>query len=519
MTLNRSDTSSTTPDGAPLAGDHLATAHLLHGLKARTVSSGAITVAAQAARLAINLGGTLILVRLLTPDDFGVVAMVATIIGFMRVFKDIGLSTVTVQRDDISQAQVSNLFWINVAVSTAAAAAVAAAAPLLVAFYDEPRLAQITPALSTALLVSGMTTQHTAVLQRQMRLTDIARIDVGAMLIGTALGIALAQVGFAYWALVVMNVGTAAASLTLTWMVSRWRPSWPTRDCEMRSLIGFGANLTAGGLIFSVARGADSLLIGKLYGADGLGLYSRASVLLVRPLELFVSPLEAVILPALSRLQSDAERYRRAFLRAYESMAMAGALVTGLLLGLARPLTIVILGDGWEDASPIFAGFAAVAFFIPLCAACNWLMVSQGRGHDSLKTSVIVSIITFAAFVAGAPYGPAAVATVYSISGLLIQVPAVFSIAGREGLVRTRELWLASARYLPLWAAVCVTAWSVQRFSGLTASLQLAAGVAAGLSIGTVVIAADHRSRELVASLVDTVLQLARARRYAGAVS
>ncbi len=239
----------------------------------------------QGVQFALTLASTMVLARLLIPRDFGLLAMVFTIMGFLRVFKEAGLSTATVQREGITHAQVSNLFWINVAVSGLVSVLVAAMAPVIAWFFREPRLVGITLALSPTFLLTGLAVQHMALLNRQMRFKAIALIQIGSVLAGVLAGIGMAWQGCGYWSLVGLNVTTSAVALLLTWSVCRWRPKFLRRHSGTRSLVHFGANLTAGGFLYSLARGLDGLLIGRFFGAHSLGLYSRAGAMLSRPLE------------------------------------------------------------------------------------------------------------------------------------------------------------------------------------------------------------------------------------------
>src|SRR5207237_1933354 len=159
----------------------------------------------------------MILARLLTPKDFGLFAMVTTVMAFLRVFKDAGLSTATIQREDITHGQVSNLFWINVAMSGAIGLLLAAGSPAIAWFYREPRLVPITLVLSSTFLLSGLAVQHTALLNRQMRFQAIAVVQVGSMLVGIAVGIGMAWHNYSYWSLVGGNFATVAATLLLAW--------------------------------------------------------------------------------------------------------------------------------------------------------------------------------------------------------------------------------------------------------------------------------------------------------------
>ena len=208
---------------------HFRTDHLLANLKRRTLSGGFITLTAQSVQFALNLASIVILARLLSPRDFGLVAMGLTIVGFLRVFKEAGLSTATVQREGITHAQVSNLFWINVVVSGLIGLSVAAAAPLVAWFYHEPRLVGITLALSITFLLAGSAVQHTALLNRQMRFKAISLIQVGSVLAGVLVGVGMAWLKYGYWSLVGLNLTTSLVALLMTWWASRWRPQFFTR--------------------------------------------------------------------------------------------------------------------------------------------------------------------------------------------------------------------------------------------------------------------------------------------------
>jgi O-antigen/teichoic acid export membrane protein len=443
---------------------HFSTDHLLPNLRQRTISSGLITAVAQGVQFFLNLAYIMVLARLLTPREFGLVAMVTIVMDFLRIFQDPGLSTATVQRHQITHAQVSNLFWVNVSVGGVTTLLVAASAPVIAWFYREPQLVGITLALSMTFLLSSAAVQHIALLNRQMRFGMIAMINVVSLLAGYLTGIGMALGKYGYWSLVGASVIQASVSLVLALVISRWRPRLPSRRTETLGLLSFGANITVGTLIYSIARSADSLLIGRFFGAAAVGLYSRGSILLMRPVQQFIIPINAVLVPALSRIQDQRDRYRRTFLQVFEAVALMTFLFTGLCLALSRPLTLAVLGPKWEAASVIFAGLTLAALSYPLINSFTWLLASQGRGKDWVLNNAIVSSITLCSFLIGLPFGPAGVAISYSISCALLQLPVVYWIAGRKGPVSTRDLWMATLRHLPLWGIVCGTAWLARTF-------------------------------------------------------
>ena len=488
---------------------HFATAHLLANLRQRTISSGAVTAAAQAVQFLLNLAYIMVLARLLVPQDFGLVAMVTTITGFLRIFQDAGLSTATVQRQEISHAQVSNLFWVNVGVGSIITLFVAALAPVVAWFYHEPRLIGVTLTLSITFVLTSSAVQHVALLNRQMRFGLIAVIEVISMLAGYLTGIGTALSKYGYWSLVVANVVQVAIRLALVWSTSHWRPGLPSRNRQTRRLLGFGANLTVGTLMYSLARGADNLLIGRFFGAAALGLYSRGSILLMRPLQQFIVPINTVLIPALSRTQNDPGRYRRIFLEVFESVALVTFLSAGLFLALSYPLTLAGLGPKWEAAAVIFAYFTVAALAYPLTTASTWLFATQGRGQGWVLTSLIVSCVTLGSFLVGLPFGPGGVAISYSVSCVLIELPLVYHMAGRRGPVSGKDLWIGSLRHLPTWGVVYGTAW-LARSLVLDANpwMQLVICGPVALVAGVAYIFAFTPSRRVAINLVSVIREL-----------
>lgn len=423
-------------------------------LRSHALSGGLIVGFAQAAKFGLNLVSAVVLARLLMPEDFGLVAMVGTITGFLRVFKDAGLSTATIQKTSITHAQVSNLFWTNVGLSAALSIVFAALAPVIAWFYRDARLVGVTVALASTFAVSGIVVQHQALLNRQLRFKQVAIIDIGSVAVGLLVGVAMARLGCRYWSLVGLQFSTALMELALTLWISSWRPQRPTRGTGTRSLLHFGASLTFASVLRRVAAGCDSLLLGRWYGPSAVGLYTRGAVLLMVPVDQLISPLEAVFTPILSRLQGEPDRYRRTFLQVYAAVASLSFPASGLFLALSRPLVLVLLGPKWEEVIPIFAWFTLAGLYFPLYYAVMWLLNTQGRGKDVMTTGLILSVTTVAAIVAGLPFGAVGVALSVSCVGLLVRLPVQYYIVGRCGPVSTTDLWGIALRYLPNWAIV-----------------------------------------------------------------
>jgi PST family polysaccharide transporter len=376
-------------------------------------------------------------------------------------------------------------------------------------FYRDSRITYITLVLSTTFLIGGFRVQHLALLKRQMRFKAIALIEVGSMAIGVLVGVVMALLHYRYWSLVGMSLATEIGAFLLTGSVSRWRPQLPSRGSGIGPLVGFGAHQTAGNFIFSLARGCDNLLIGRFYGPAAVGLYSRGAALVTRPMEQFLLPVDAVFLPTLSRLQSQPERYRSTFLRLYEVIAMSVFFLSSLLLALAVPATLVLLGPKWQQVSAIFAGFTFTAIQLPLSSAANWLLTSQGRGKDIFRVTSINALLTLGSFVVGLPFGPLGVAIAFSATGLMVRLPILYYIAGRRGPVRTSELWTRFLRHLPLWVVMFVVTWLTRAtVANLHPLIQLLICAPVGLFVGVTFICVSRAHRKVAIYMLDTVREL-----------
>jgi len=402
------------------------TEHLKADLKGRSVRSGAVTVAAQGAKFVLQMGSTVVLARLLTPQDYGLIAMVLAVTGFVMMFKDMGLSMATVQKAEINHGQISTLFWINVLLSSGIMLVTAALAPAIAWFYGEPRLIWITLALAGAFIFGGLTVQHQALLRRQMRFGSLALIQIISLLVSILAAIIAAWYGAGYWALVIMYLAEAISGFIAVWVFCGWRPGLPVRRTGVRSMLAFGGYLTGFNFMNYFARNADNMLIGRFCGSSPLGMYSKAYSLLMLPLQHIRQPIAAVAIPALSRLQNDPELYRRYYYRAISTIAFISMPLVAMLAALSEEIIGIVLGNQWTDAAIIFKILALVAFVQPVTGTVGWIFVSLGQTKRLLYWGLISVPIIVLSFIIGLPWGPMGVATSYAICTLFtLTVPAL----------------------------------------------------------------------------------------------
>jgi O-antigen/teichoic acid export membrane protein len=213
-------------------------------LKEKAIRGSFAKMCAQGANYTLRIGSLMVMARLLSPKDFGLIGMVTSFTGVLSLFRDFGLSAATVQHVDVTEHQVSTLFWINILVGVLLGLLTTAMAPAAVAFYHEPHLFWVTIALGATFVFNAAGVQHSAILQRQMRFAALATIDVISWVVSTSLGITMAAAGFKYWALVAATVSLPLVGSICLWLTAGWVPGRPRRGIGLRSMIRFGGGLT-----------------------------------------------------------------------------------------------------------------------------------------------------------------------------------------------------------------------------------------------------------------------------------
>jgi len=392
-------------------------------LREASVQGGAITMAAQALRFFMQMGCTMVMARLLSPRDFGLVAMATSFTGFLATFKDMGLSTATVQSRRITHPQLSSLFWINACIGLLLAALTGAVGPLLAWFYGRPQLIAISLVLGSVFLFNGLTIQGEALLKRRMRFGTLAALDLAALGAGILVAVLSAWLGIGFWALVIFSLVPAVCLACGTTIAARWRPSLPTRRSEIRHLLRFGGRMTGFNIVNYFARNLDNVLIGKFCGAHALGLYSRAYSLLMLPVLRINAPATSVALPVLSRLQDDAEKYASYYYRGLSFLVFFSMPAVAFLFLCADQVILVVLGEQWMDSVKIFRALGPAALVGTFNVASGWAYVSLGHVRRQFHAVIVRSVFIVAAFAVGITWGALGVAVAYSAAVCLAQGP------------------------------------------------------------------------------------------------
>lgn len=424
----------------PISEDPFEVALDAETLTKRTIQGSFVTAVVQGGKIAIQFASQLVLARLLFPDDFGLLAMVGPLLGFVQLVTDIGLGQAIIQRSTLAHAQVSALFWINISLSFGMAIVFMAISPLVAMTFGEPRILNLMMALSALIPLSALAIHPFALLSRQMRFGLIAKYDLISTVAGTVIAAAFAWLGCSYWSLVAGQLVTTAVNCSFGWSSCAWRPSRPALHHDNWTYLKFSGNLTGANLATYITTSADNIIVGLTTGATSLGFYDRSYRLVVQPLNQMIAPISRVALPILSRLNDRPEEYRTTYIHILKALLLIS--VPAMLVCISNGHLIVgtFLGERWLAAAPIFSWICVGGLTSALYSSFYWLFISQGRTHDLMQTTLVNSVINIISFLVGAIWGIVGIALFGAIAFVLVTTPIMLFRATRSGPVSYKDV-------------------------------------------------------------------------------
>lgn len=416
---------------------------------ARAATRGAsVTLLAQAIKLILQVVSITVLARLLTPNDYGLVAFVLVVVGFGEIFRDFGLSTAAIQSETITHQQRSNLFWINAAIGLVLAAGTFALSFPLAGIMGEAEVTPIAQVLACTFVANSLATQHRASLLRGLFFKKIAVLEISTTFLALTIAIFLAVSGFGYWALVAQQITSTTCLCIGVWVAARWRPARPRR-APMRTFLTFGWNLVASQAVSYVSSSIDSAIVGVGFGGTSLGQYNRASQLITVPLNSIRGPLTSVAVPVLSRARQDQAQYDRMIIRGQLALGYGVCTMLGLVAAVPGPIVRLALGDQWVQSAVFLRMFAIAAIFQLLAFVGLWVYLSQGLTNALLRYSLISASIRIVVVSTGAFWGPVGIAVAMAVAPMLSWPLSIWWLT-KHTTIPTRALYAGALQILLL---------------------------------------------------------------------
>lgn len=432
-----------------------------------------LLVAAQLSKAATIFVGITVLSRLLTPTEFGHVAVPVAIVGVGEILRDFGLSTAAITARQLHHRQRNLLFWANVLIGILLAGLAVVLSPLLAEVFDNGPLAQVLPVLSIVFVINGAGAQYRANLNRHMKFTALGATDAVAPLVGVAAAIGAAIAGAGYWALVTQQITTSLVALVLLVSAGRWVPGLPSRVGESRKLLSFGASVSWSQALGHLGNNVDTFALGLWSSPAALGGYNRAFQLAIQPLNLLKAPASSVAMPLLSRRQDDRVGLARGVSTGQLLIGYTVVPVAAFVAACSAPLVSVMLGGQWTGIWPLVSLLAAAGVLQQLASVANWVFLAGNHGKALRRYSLVALAVKAAAVFAAAPFGPTWVAAAYLVS-MAVLMPVTLLWAVRVASLPRSSVTVQILR--PLFSALfagCLAAGTTALTSGWLEILQV----------------------------------------------
>ena len=391
---------------------------------------GTASVAMQYGNGVVQLATTAILARLLPAEDFGLVAIVTVLTSFAPLLIDFGLGDATTQKSQITQSQISSLFWLSSGIGLAIAVVVAACSPLIAWIYREPRMEAIALYFAITFVLFGVSNQHLALLRRTMQFTRIAIIQLFSALAAAAIAIFTAICGYGYGALVARPISSSLCVAVGAWLMCRWRPGLPALDKEVKSMVRFGLHVVGFSVTYSMAKAVDRIALGLLYRPEQVGYYQNAMTLYDNSIFSTLLQLHTVGSAALSKLQSNPAALQQKYEAALSALAFFVMPAAAILSVTAQDLTVIFLGEKWRPAGLLLSIIALRGIFQVVEGSQGWLHLSIGRANRWRNWGVVSFVVQVVAVLGGLSFGATGVAVAAVMTSLLLAVPSII-YAGR----------------------------------------------------------------------------------------
>lgn len=450
------------------------------------IRGGAVVAASMIARQILTLSITILLARLLTPAEFGAVAVIMALVALGLVLQQAGLSGATVQRERVSVEAVSTMFWINAAFGLALTVLFIGLAHPIAELLEHPELALLCQVTAATFLLNGLAVQHRALLQRSMRFGATARVDISSGLCGGLCAIVVAGAGYGYWALVAQVLVTDALALLMLVRATRWPLTRPVLTGEVREMVAFGCSMLGFNVLVTAANNLHVVLLGRGAGIAAAGIYTRAYALASVPQNLLQGAAAHVALAKLARTQQDSDAFVGFYYRSVQLLTLVALPVALTFAVFGDQVALVVYGSQWDGVSGLLRIFSIGLAVAPLLHSTGPVLLARGEPNRMFRWGVFGASVIMLGTLIGLRWGITGVAWGWSATTLLLLLPCLAYCYRGTGLTvrglaaAVGSLYGAAACALPAaWAARLVAAplpaWAALPLGLLTTVLAYAA--------------------------------------------
>lgn len=402
----------------------------------------------------------IVLARLLSPQDYGVVGMTAIFFALASIMVDSGLSTALIRKKDMTIEDSSTIFFFNIFVSTLCFLILYFASPFIADFFTTPILVDIVRVSALSMVIGAFGSVHWTLMSKNVNFKTPALVSFPVNITSGIIGVVLAYLGFGPWALVLQSLSATTINAVVVWFISPWRPKLIFSMKSFKEMFGFSGNLVVNAVVDKFYNEGVGMVIGKFYSPTQLGYYSKGQGTAQLPSTFLYSTVGNVIFPILSKIQDDDEKLIHVYSRYMRILSLVIFFGMILMTAVARPLTIFLYSDRWIPAI-LFMQIFCLRYMLWHIHKINWdLLLVKGRSDWAFKKEIVNKILNFTCLFISISFGPVAICLSGFIASILNIVVNMF-VAGRLfnfGFIRQFRDFFP---YIIISALCCAPAWGI----------------------------------------------------------
>ncbi len=357
----------------------------------------------------------LVLARILSPDEFGLVGMITVFLAISQSVVDSGFGQALVRKQEVSETDYSTVFYFNLFTGLLLFLLFYLASPWISTFYERPELKNLSRALAVIILINATSITQRTRLVRSIDFSRLMRVNLTAALLSGLLAIGMALYGFGVWSLVARSIAGSLVQAVILWHRGKWVPLAVFSRDSFRSLFAFGSRLLASGLIDTVYRNIYLLIIGKFFSAADLGYYTRADQFSRLASQNLTGTIQRVSYPVLSMVQDEDERLKAGYRKLIQSTMYVSFFIMLGMAAMAKPMIVTLIGEKWLPSVEYLQLLCFSAMLFPLHALNLNILNVKGRSDLFLRLEIIKKILAVPVIIAGIAMGIKAL-----LAGLII---------------------------------------------------------------------------------------------------
>ena len=365
----------------------------------------------------------LIFARILTPEDFGIYAVLLICIGFTQMLSSMGTAQVIIFKDDTSSKSLSSILIFGIIISLVLASILFSSSTLISYYFKMPLLKNLLRILSFTIVINSFGIVQRSLLQKEMRFREIVTIESISLLLASVAGIIAAIKGFGVYSMVLRSALNTLISTTGFWFASKWKPELLFSLEELKKIWSYSTNLTGFNIINYFSRNVDTFVIGKYISSSAVGNYSLAYRFMLFPIQNISDVITRVLFPALSKLKHDNLKFRNIYLKSISMIALfTFPLMAGIFV-LSDQVVVIIFGDKWEDLSTIIRILAPIGMIQSIATTVGSIYTSKGTVGMMVKMGLLNTTTTSLFIIMAIPFGVTGIAMAYGLANILLLFP------------------------------------------------------------------------------------------------